>query len=256
MINLNDQELNARLRRLAEEAAGIARVPGAKQAIRHGRRRRWTWVGATALCLAVALGAVPAIRMASSVTPAASDPRAVLRPGLPPSALPGKQPTFRIVRSATGTVRVEGTWRRFGWRYDASRNGDMLELENGAGTGSRPLNPLLNIAGTTCCEYPVGKARPPEPVLEVLAVTNRAAVVRITFQFHGERLGPVDFLPVGAGPGLPIGIVALERYPNDDAMVFREIILLDGDGRRICQDRFGQDGIYDARASQPDSCNS
>jgi hypothetical protein len=38
--------------------------------------------------------------------------------------------------------------------------------------------------------------------------------------------------------------------------VFREIILLDRDGRRICQDRFGQDGIYDARASQPDSCNS
>jgi hypothetical protein len=65
-----------------------------------------------------------------------------------------------------------------------------------------------------------------------------------------------DFRPVDAGPGLPIGIVALERYPNDDAMVFREIILLDRDGRRICQDRFGQDGIYDAKASQPNSCNS
>jgi hypothetical protein len=125
----------------------------------------------------------------------------------------------------------------------------LAELDNGAGGGGHGTNTLLRIIGTTCCENPVGKPRPPDPMLQVLVVTNRAAVVCVTFQLRGKLLGPVDFRPVGAGPGAPIGIVALERYPNGKDMAFREIVLLDRHGGRICQERYDKDGLVDRKAS-------
>jgi hypothetical protein len=82
-------------------------------------------------------------------------------------------------------------------------------------------------------------------------VTNRPAVARVTFLLRGKLIGPVDFRAVDAGPALPIGIVALERYPNMNDMVFREIVLLGRYGERICQNRFDKDGRLDWKASQP-----
>jgi hypothetical protein len=251
-----DLDLDTRLRRLAEEGAALSRIPGADQAIRRGRRRRWNLAGATALLLVAALAGGAGVQAVLRPPSVITTPKPPLEPGLPAPSLPGRQPTFKIVRSAAGKVRVEGTWRGFGWRYDYAPSGDWLELDNGAGGGGSGFSTMLNINGTTCCEYPVGKPKPPDPVLQVLSVTNRAAVVRITFQLRGKLIGPVDFRPVDAGPAVPIGIVALERYPNGDDMVFREIVLLDHDGQRVCQERFRKDGSHDWKASQPRSCYS
>jgi hypothetical protein len=253
---MTDLDLDMRMRRLAAEGADLASIPGAERAIRRGRRRRRNLAGAAALLLVAVLAGGAGLRTLlhqPTVAPVAN-PR--LEPGLPPSVLPGEQPRFTIVRSTAKKVRVVGTWRGHRWHYDYSPDRDWLELDNGAGGGGSVDGVKLRVNGTTCCEYPVGKPRPPDPVLEVLTVTDHAAVVRITFQLNGRLLGPVDFRPVPAGPRMPVGFVVLERYPNDGAMVFREIVLLDRDGQRMCQERYDRKGGYDWKASQPDPCSA
>lgn len=253
---MTDLDLDTRLRRLAAEGADLASVPGAERAVRRGRRRRRNLAGAAVLLLVAVLAGGAGLRtllQQPTVAPVAN-PR--LEPGLPPSVLPGEQPRFRIARSTAEKVRVEGTWRGHRWHYDYYRDRDWLELDNGAGGGGNGGGGKLHVNGTTCCEHPVRKPRTPDPVLQVLTATDHAAVVRITFQLNGRPLGPVDFRPVPAGPRMPVGFVALERYPDGDAMVFREIVLLDRDGNRICQERFDRKGRSDWKASQPDPCSA
>ena len=226
-------DLEQRLRRLAADGERLATAPGAQAAVRRGRcRRRRLAAGAALLTTVVVLAVVvgPAALRGPAPPPVATAPR----PGLSPAELPGQPPTYRVVQSAKGRVQIRGTWRGHGWRYilraDPSNSfagfSDWFEFDSGAGGGGKPGSSTLTLR--QCCDT---RFR----MLGWFVVTERAAIIRVSFERSGRPFGPFDFRPHSLRPALALGYIAYEQQPD---MKIRNVELIDRSGRAICHQRF------------------
>jgi hypothetical protein len=254
-------DLEERLRRFAQEGASQARPPGAKVALRRGRRRRRRLVGVAALTLAALLGVglgVQDLLRPSSIQPVAPRPS----PTRPPThcargvcvGINDPLPSLPAFEPIPGRVIAHGTQPGYRWRLVARRKklahnqrevASIFQHDDVYSPGADlvTLEPVILSLLTPSRQYPVVSG----------IVTDRAARVRLWLELDGRALVPVEVWVIDGGRGFPENFF-VAFVPQGS--VLRAVVLVDRRGQPICQQQFSKRSALgaDPAASKADRC--